>query len=286
MFAEVRRASWLHQAHDRLRASFGQEIPAKSPRRRSCTARDGRQQRRHRCQAQATAQAQRTACRGSEGLHRQPESSPGSSSGAQRRSRTAGSNGAAAEALAFATLLREGIPIRLTGQDTERGTFSHRHLVLHDAVTGEIEIPVCSGLEKATARHSRSTTRRFPEYSCVGFEYGYWTAAPEALVLWEAQFGDYRERRADDRRPVHLQRAREVAADLATDAAPATWVRGERPGALERATGALPPADGSGEPADREPDDRRAVLPPAPEAGARPGRPSPDRDDAERGFCG
>ena len=70
-----------------------------------------------------------------------------------------------AEALAFASLLVEGIPIRITGQDTERGTFSHRHVVLHNSPLSE--------------------------YACVGFEYGYSEAAPEVLVLWEAQFGDF-----------------------------------------------------------------------------------------------
>ena len=94
-----------------------------------------------------------------------------------------------AEALAFGALLREGIPIRLTGQDTERGTFSHRHLVFHDSETGEIEIPM-QRLDGAKASFEVYNSP-LSEYACVGFEYGYSTAAPEALVLWEAQFGDF-----------------------------------------------------------------------------------------------
>jgi 2-oxoglutarate dehydrogenase E1 component len=94
-----------------------------------------------------------------------------------------------AEALAFAALLVEGIPIRLTGQDTERGTFSHRHLVLHDAVTGEVYTPM-RNLPDATASFEVHNSP-LSENAALGFEYGYTTAAPEALVLWEAQFGDF-----------------------------------------------------------------------------------------------
>jgi 2-oxoglutarate dehydrogenase E1 component len=94
-----------------------------------------------------------------------------------------------AEALAFASLLVEGIPIRLTGQDTERGTFSHRHAVLHDVNTGETHAPL-QHLEDATASFEIYNSP-LSEYACVGFEYGYSVAAPEALVLWEAQFGDF-----------------------------------------------------------------------------------------------
>jgi 2-oxoglutarate dehydrogenase E1 component len=94
-----------------------------------------------------------------------------------------------AEELAFASLLVEGIPIRLTGQDTERGTFSHRHLVLHDANTGERYVPI-QHLDTATASFEVHNSP-LSEYGAVGFEYGYSVAAPEALVLWEAQFGDF-----------------------------------------------------------------------------------------------
>ncbi len=94
-----------------------------------------------------------------------------------------------AEALAFASLLVEGIPIRITGQDTERGTFSHRHAVLHDVNTGATFTPM-QHLDDATASFEIHNSP-LSEYACVGFEYGYSAAAPEALVLWEAQFGDF-----------------------------------------------------------------------------------------------
>jgi 2-oxoglutarate dehydrogenase E1 component len=94
-----------------------------------------------------------------------------------------------AEALAFASLLVEAIPIRLTGQDTERGTFSHRHDVLHDVNTGGTYTPL-QHLDDAGAAFEIYNSP-LSEYACVGFEYGYAAAAPEALVLWEAQFGDF-----------------------------------------------------------------------------------------------
>jgi 2-oxoglutarate dehydrogenase E1 component len=94
-----------------------------------------------------------------------------------------------AEALAFGSLLVEGIPIRLTGQDTERGTFSHRHAVFHDVHTGETYTPL-QNVDEQTASFEIYNSP-LSEYACLGFEYGYSVAAPEALVLWEAQFGDF-----------------------------------------------------------------------------------------------
>jgi multifunctional 2-oxoglutarate metabolism enzyme len=94
-----------------------------------------------------------------------------------------------AEALAFSSLLASGVPIRLTGQDTERGTFSHRHAVLHDPSTNAEYVP----LQHVTQAKASFEIHNSPlsEYACVGFEYGYAAAVPKALVLWEAQFGDF-----------------------------------------------------------------------------------------------
>ena len=94
-----------------------------------------------------------------------------------------------AEALALATLVHEGIAVRLTGQDTERGTFSQRHMVLHDAVTGERYTPI-QNLPGARAPFELHNSP-LSEFGCLGFEYGYAAAAPDTLVLWEAQFGDF-----------------------------------------------------------------------------------------------
>jgi 2-oxoglutarate dehydrogenase E1 component len=94
-----------------------------------------------------------------------------------------------AEALAFATLLEDGIPIRLSGQDTERGTFSHRHAVLHDPRTGETFTPL-QILPGASASFEIYNSP-LSEYAALAFEHGYSIAAPDGLVLWEAQFGDF-----------------------------------------------------------------------------------------------
>ncbi len=94
-----------------------------------------------------------------------------------------------AELLAFATLLREGTPIRLTGQDTVRGTFSQRHAGLWDATTGERHVPL-QHLPGALASFELHNSP-LSEYASLGFEYGYAVTAPEALVLWEAQYGDF-----------------------------------------------------------------------------------------------
>ncbi|HEX7918429.1 MAG TPA: multifunctional oxoglutarate decarboxylase/oxoglutarate dehydrogenase thiamine pyrophosphate-binding subunit/dihydrolipoyllysine-residue succinyltransferase subunit, partial [Gemmatimonadales bacterium] len=94
-----------------------------------------------------------------------------------------------AEALAFGSLLMEGVPIRLTGQDSQRGTFSHRHLVLHDPSTGATFTPV-QNLKGALAPLDVFNSP-LSELATMGFEYGYSVAAPESLVLWEGQFGDF-----------------------------------------------------------------------------------------------
>jgi 2-oxoglutarate dehydrogenase E1 component len=94
-----------------------------------------------------------------------------------------------AEALAYASLLEEGIPIRLSGQDTERGTFSHRHSVLHDPSNGETYAPI-QNLPNAGASFEVYNSP-LSEYAALAFEYGYSIAAPDGLVVWEAQFGDF-----------------------------------------------------------------------------------------------
>jgi len=96
---------------------------------------------------------------------------------------------AQAEALAFGSLLLDGSPIRLTGQDVERGTFSQRHLVLHDPTNDHRWAPIqhLPGARAPFELHNSPLS----EAACLGFEYGYATAAHPALVLWEAQYGDF-----------------------------------------------------------------------------------------------
>lgn len=98
-------------------------------------------------------------------------------------------NWAGGELLAYGTLLLEGNPVRLTGQDVQRGTFSHRHAVLHDANTNEAY---------NSLNHLEGTDQKFEiynsllsEFGVMGFEFGYAMANPNALTIWEAQFGDF-----------------------------------------------------------------------------------------------
>lgn len=95
----------------------------------------------------------------------------------------------AGEALTYASILRDGIPIRLTGQDSERGTFAHRYVVLHDVETGEKYSPMHM-LDDANASFD---VRNSPlsEAGVLGFEYGYSIQSPNSLVIWEAQYGDF-----------------------------------------------------------------------------------------------
>jgi len=96
---------------------------------------------------------------------------------------------AAGEALAFASLVSQGVNIRMTGQDVERGTFSHRHLVFHDSVAGYEFYPM-SNVEAEPGLFEIHNSP-LSEVAVLGFEYGYSLDMPEGLVIWEAQYGDF-----------------------------------------------------------------------------------------------
>jgi 2-oxoglutarate dehydrogenase E1 component len=176
----------LKQAHEALKESFGQPAPP-PPDDTHIPAATG--------DAVVTAVAAERLRSLNEQLLRVPDGftpNPKLMKQLERRRETLDQGGidwGQAEALAFASLLVEGIPIRLTGQDTERGTFSHRHDVLHDAQLGTTYTPL-QHLDEADAAFEIYNSP-LSEYACLGFEYGYAAAAPEALVLWEAQFGDF-----------------------------------------------------------------------------------------------
>lgn len=111
----------------------------------------------------------------------------------QRRRTALGAEGGIewghAEQLAFASILTDGTAIRLTGQDAERGTFSQRHLVLHDPTNGNTYVPL-QNLPSAKATFSVYNSP-LSENAALGFEYGYSVRARDSLVIWEAQFGDF-----------------------------------------------------------------------------------------------
>ncbi len=111
---------------------------------------------------------------------------------AQRREMATGErpfDWAAAEAAALATLLDSGHPIRMTGQDCQRGTFSHRHAVLHDTKNGETYTPLANLGEKQAPIELHNSP--LCEAGVLGFEYGYSLDSPHGLTVWEAQFGDF-----------------------------------------------------------------------------------------------
>jgi len=95
-----------------------------------------------------------------------------------------------AEKMAYATLIHDGYDIRLSGQDAGRGTFAHRHSVLHDVETGEIYIPL-EHINPHTERAFTVIDSVLSEEAVLAFEYGFSSSEPRALVLWEAQFGDF-----------------------------------------------------------------------------------------------
>ena len=171
------------EAHDALRASGF--VRPEEPRLQ-----------RPRSTPQDTGVAAETLGRLNEELLRVPESfhvHPKLARQLERRLDTLGPDGGIdwgqAEALAFASLVCEGVPVRLTGQDTERGTFSHRHLVMHDLETGARHAPI----QHLTGARASMQVFNSPlsELAALGFEYGYSIALPSGLVVWEAQFGDF-----------------------------------------------------------------------------------------------
>jgi 2-oxoglutarate dehydrogenase E1 component len=111
----------------------------------------------------------------------------------ERNKMTAGEipmNWGYAETMAYASLVQEGYGVRLSGQDCGRGTFAHRHAVLHDAATGEVYVP----LEHISTNPNRSFSvidSVLSEEAVLAFEYGFASSEPSSLVLWEAQFGDF-----------------------------------------------------------------------------------------------
>ena len=96
-----------------------------------------------------------------------------------------------AEALAFATLIDEGNHVRISGQDVERGTFSHRHAHVHHQDRDGHYVPINELAQENCSRTFIASNSHLSEYACLGFEFGYGQTDPSTLVLWEAQFGDF-----------------------------------------------------------------------------------------------
>ena len=170
------------------------------------------------------------------------------------------------EALAFGTLLAEGTRVRLSGQDSRRGTFSHRHAVLLDYNDGHEYTPLAHIRDKQGTFEVRDSP--LSEAGVLGFDFGYSLDMPDGLTIWEAQFGDFVNARAGDHRSVPVLVGGEVAPRERPGDAAAARHGGAGARALERAARSLPEPVRQRQHAGLQPDDAGAVLPRAAAAGA------------------
>ena len=177
------------------------------------------------------------------------------------RRRRAASTGAAPRRSRSARSLLEGTAVRLSGQDSGRGTFSHRHAVLHDVENGARYVPLEQHPRRPGARSSSSTAccRRTP---CSASSTASASADPRKLVIWEAQFGDFANGAQVDHRPVHRQRRVEVAAHERPRACCCrTATRGRGPSTRARASSAILQLCAENNMQVVQPDHAGAVLP-------------------------
>ncbi len=186
---------------------------------------------------------------------------------------------ATAEALAFCSLLLEGHPVRLSGQDVERGTFSQRHSVLIDQENEDRHTPLNHLADKQG--RFEVINSMLSEEAVLGFEYGYSLAEPNALTLVGGAVRRLRQRRAGGVRPVHLVGRAQVAAHVRPRVPAAARLRRAGPGAFLGAARALPADVRRRQHAGRQLHDAGELLPhPAPPAQARDPQ-AADPDDAE-----
>ncbi len=198
------------------------------------------------------------------------------SSEGQKAARTARRNGCTANApwitawpkrWRSASLVKAGVPVRLTGQDTRRGTFNQRHSVLLGYRKRARSTCRCSTFAPGQAR-CEIYNSTLSEAGVLGFEYGYSRDYPEALVLWEAQFGDFANVAQASHRSVHQRRRRQMGPAFRRGDAAAARLRRPGPGTFQRPHRAFPAARGARQHSDLPAVERGAVFPSVAPAGA------------------
>ena len=171
-----------------------------------------------------------------------------------------------AEALAFASLVKQGIPVRLSGQDSRRATFNQRHSVLLDIQDESEYVPLRNISPGQAPCDIYNST--LSEAGVMGFEYGYSRDYPEALVLWEAQFGDFANVAQSGDRPVCMRGRGQMESAVGTRSAAAARIRRPGTGALERAGRAISATGGARQYTDLSAIECRPVFPSVTAAGA------------------
>ena len=209
------------------------------------------------------------------GLHRPPQAACRRWRSARQSTREGGIDWAMGELLAFGSLLMEGTPVRLAGQDSRRGTFVQRHAVLIDKNTAEEWTPLLY-LGEGQARFWVYDSL-LSEFAAMGFEYGYSVERPDALVLWEAQFGDFVNGAQTIVDEFISSLRAEVGPALLGRAAAAARLRGPGARPLLGAHRAVPADVRRGQHDGRLPVDPGELLPPAAPPGLRPAAPPAHR---------
>ena len=233
------------------------------------------------CAADALTRTQRTAARVAGGLHRPSEGEHAAAASARRHSTAPGGiDWGHAEALALASLLMEDTPVRLTGQDVGRGTFSHRHMVLHDVKNGT-HVRADAGASGLQRRGSKCTIRRCPNWHASGSNTATRCRGDRYAGALGSAVRRFRQRRAGDARPVHRGGIQQVGRHVAAHAVAAARLRRERSGAFQRPRRALPAGRGRRKYPHRQLHHAGAVFPPAAAPGQVVGAASAGGHDAE-----